>query len=126
MCCCFSTDHDYFVCQFFAYKNSVGSFFGSSASSFQCFLWFARYCTVVGRNFLRPNPSSICISFNHNIPSLSAIVSAQFLFCLYQLNFYSIFYRSFRSFISSFILLYSLNILFTKTNLSVMSNIQVD
>ena len=98
-------------------KILLGRLFGSSTSSYLCFL-----CS---KNILLrsiPHPSSICFSFNHNISSLSALflhhffvsfsVYISYIFKLYSTEAFP------EVFISSFISLYSLNKLFTETNSS--------
>ena len=72
------------VANFLSIKIILHCFFGSSISSYLCLLRFER---VVARKFLWFKSFSLCFSFNHNIPSLSSIVSMPFfhiIFCLYQ------------------------------------------
>ena len=61
------------------------------------------YFTIVTCKCLWSNPSSICFSFNYNIPSLSTTVSTPFLFfilflCLYQPYLNIVLNKSFRIF----------------------------
>ena len=77
---------------------------------------------VISSTFLWSYHFSICFSFNHYIPSLSLIVFVQFLsyiFLLISTIFVRYIPQKFQDFlIFSFISLYSLNTLFTETNLS--------
>ena len=80
------------IANFLSIKILLTCFFGSFTSSCLCFLLFELYFVVMSRKFLWSNPSSICFSFNHNIPSLSIIVSIPFLsyfFLLISSNFIS-------------------------------------
>ena len=103
------------------YKNSA--FFGSSTSSYLCFIWSENYFTAVTCNVLWSNPSFIYFSFNQNIlfyHSLLLFLQHFFhtIFCLYQ-PYLLVHHRDFRDFfMSCFDPLYSLNTLFIETNLS--------
>ena len=119
-CFCY-TIQDYFDCQFFAYKAFIGLFFQIQLySSYLCYLWSERYFAAVTRKCLLSNPSSVYFSFNHKIRSLSTIVSTS---CSIYLSAYiNHIYKDYsrevsRFFVSFFISLYSLNTLFTETNL---------
>ena len=67
------------IANFSSIKILLTCFFGSSISSYLCFLWFELYFLVIYRKCLWSKLSSICFSFNHNILSLSIIVSIPFL-----------------------------------------------
>ena len=57
-------------------KNLLfGCFFGLSTNLYLCFLYTGSYLLVMTGKFLRPNFSSICFSFNHNLPIPSTITS---------------------------------------------------
>ena len=97
-------------------------FFCLSASSHLCFLWSEWYFIVISSRILWSNSSSVFFSFNHDIPSLSAILSYYFFhpfLCIYEPPLYSGFHRRFMIFfISSSISLYSASTLFTERNSS--------
>ena len=78
-------------------KIVLTCFFGSSNSSYLCFLWFEFYFVETSRKFLWFNPSSICFSFNHNIPSLSTILS-------------TVSFTRFSAYISHFSIVYSIEV----------------
>ena len=110
--------HNYIDCWFFVYKRFhwlVSLFFLPVVIYLfhkwnDILLWFLA-------NFF---PSSICFSFNHNIPSLSTIVPMQFLSYISPLIstiFISRIPQKFQNFFP-FISLYSLDTLFTETKSS--------
>ena len=109
---------------FLSIKILFHCFFGSSTSSHQCSLWSECYFIVISRKFLWSNLFSICFSLDHNISSLSTIVSIQFL--LYVLLLISTIFiqcipQRFQDFfycIFHLIKRISLNTLFTETNSS--------
>ena len=77
-------------------------FFGSSTSSYLCFLWSEWYFDVISRKFLWSNPSSIYVfyftkTFYHYL-LLFPYQLFQTFSCLYQSYLYNILHRSFRSF----------------------------
>ena len=131
MYCHCSTVYDYFYCQFFVYKNSVGLLFfvHPSTSSNLCFLWFEMYFIVVIWKFYNLILFLYVLHwttvFHH---CLIVILYHFYIFVwLYQPYSNSTGFSGF--FISSFISLYSFNAFFTETNSSwliVMTNIWVD
>ena len=116
-----SAIHNY-CANFSPVKILLHFFFCFSTSSCLCFPWSEWYFILISGKILWSNPSSICFSFNHNIPSLSTITSIPYLsnvFSAYINHVYIIYSIEVSGFfISSFISLYSLNRLFTERNSS--------
>ena len=57
-------------------KNLLfGCFIGSSTNSYLCFLYILLYLFVIAGKFLWPYFFSICLSFSHNVLTLSTITS---------------------------------------------------
>ena len=101
-------------------KILLGCFFGSSTSSYLCFIWSERYFTLITCKILWCNLSFTCFLFNQNIYQYLLLFQRYFFhtfLCLHQPYLYKVFFRSFRIFYFSFILLYSFNT-FTETNSS--------
>ena len=89
------------IANFSSIKVLLTCFFGSSTSSYLCFLWFELHFVAISGKCLWSSPSSIYFSFNHSIQSLSIIVSIPFLsyvFLLLSTSFICVFERSFRIF----------------------------
>ena len=99
-------------------KILLHCFFGSSTSSYLCFLWSEWYFVLSSLKCLWSNPSSICFSFNHNILSwscLSAYISH--IYIVHSTEVWGFFISSFIS--------YFLTTLFIE-NKFVMTNIWIN